>query len=404
MNTDRNLTALFFVHSLNFNGITRHTLDLTRGFKSLGFNPFVIALDDGPMLNSFSKADIPIVVAKAPERYPINNVQQYINNIKILLGKSLIDPQIVIVCSFFSLWGYVVANELSLPTICILHDNPPLDENEYSKLNYWHYPLPPFKLLKKTLKDMSKIVTVCKNAYMNYKSAFNLDNILTIHNGLDKSLDTLRFDQDELKSLKAKDNSILITQVGTICERKGQYLLVEAFSNIKKEYNNIKLLLLGARGATQAEVNYINKIKNFSQAHNLGKDIIIKESTDKIGKYLAQTDIFAFPSICESFPYATLEAMHFGIPIVASKISGLPEQIRHGYNGFLHIPGDRLSLEKSLKKLVGDENLRKVMGERGKKMLEANWRANTMVNRYAKLVKAVVSRKDKYSLLKTNRF
>ncbi len=77
---------------------------------------------------------------------------------------------------------------------------------------------------------------------------------------------------------------------------------------------------------------------------------------------LHSVDIFVLPSYHEGLPYAIIEAMASGLPIVASSVGGIPDVIRNGENGFLIEPGDIQGLVYYLETLIKDSNLRESIG------------------------------------------
>ncbi len=85
-------------------------------------------------------------------------------------------------------------------------------------------------------------------------------------------------------------------------------------------------------------------------------------------KFYTAADILIIPSFAETFGLTSLEAMSCGLPVIASRVGGLPEIIRQGKNGYLFTPGDKGELMNSLDRLVKDNNLRISMGKFGEKI------------------------------------
>jgi N-acetyl-alpha-D-glucosaminyl L-malate synthase BshA len=89
----------------------------------------------------------------------------------------------------------------------------------------------------------------------------------------------------------------------------------------------------------------------------LGGDVEYAGERHDIVDLLSQADVFLLPSATESFGLAALEAMACEVPVVASRVGGLPEVIDSGVSGFLHAPDDIEGMTASIVNLVGNEAL-----------------------------------------------
>jgi len=85
-----------------------------------------------------------------------------------------------------------------------------------------------------------------------------------------------------------------------------------------------------------------------------------------------ESDIFVLASDWEGTPNVILEAMASGLPVVATRVGGVPEIVRHGETGYLVDPDDESSLAEALSILIGDCQLRREMGRRARKYVEDN--------------------------------
>ena len=93
------------------------------------------------------------------------------------------------------------------------------------------------------------------------------------------------------------------------------------------------------------------------QALGLGGDVDYAGERLDVVDVLSQADVFLLPSATESFGLAALEAMACEVPVVASRVGGLPEVIDHGVTGFLHPPDDIDGMAASIVRLVHDQAL-----------------------------------------------
>jgi N-acetyl-alpha-D-glucosaminyl L-malate synthase BshA len=100
---------------------------------------------------------------------------------------------------------------------------------------------------------------------------------------------------------------------------------------------------------------------------------------------LSVGDIYMLPSNKESFGLSALEAMSCEMPVVGYDVGGLPEVVTKNETGFLHPVGDVDGLAKSILQLVKDKDLRKQMGQAGRRRCEEIFHIDTILPQYEKL-------------------
>ena len=84
-------------------------------------------------------------------------------------------------------------------------------------------------------------------------------------------------------------------------------------------------------------------------------------------------DVFALSSIREGLPNVVLEAMAMGVPVVATRIAGVPRLIEHEQNGMMVDAGDSEQLGSTLSRLLADGGLRDRLGEAGRRQVESRY-------------------------------
>jgi glycosyltransferase involved in cell wall biosynthesis len=100
-----------------------------------------------------------------------------------------------------------------------------------------------------------------------------------------------------------------------------------------------------------------------------GRVRLVGERRD-VPDLLADADVFVLPSRSEGHPVAILEAMAAGLPVVASRVGGVPEQVSHGETGLLVEPGDPDELAAALRRLATNPPLRHRLGAAGRERAE----------------------------------
>jgi glycosyltransferase involved in cell wall biosynthesis len=172
----------------------------------------------------------------------------------------------------------------------------------------------------------------------------------------------------ELKPILNPQGPIVLT-VCRISPEKGLEYLIEASKTVSKEFPKVKIIVIGFSGkdASPSEKQYYDKLNKTIKQNNLERNFIILEKLShlSIPNYLSVADIFVLPSLSEGLPLAILEALATGVPVVATLVGGIPDLLEDGRDSILIKPGNSEELSKAILKLLSNDNLRKVMGEKG---------------------------------------
>jgi glycosyltransferase involved in cell wall biosynthesis len=163
---------------------------------------------------------------------------------------------------------------------------------------------------------------------------------------------------------KERNNSQKILCVGNYVPRKGILYLIEAFSQIEKQ--DLTLHLVGNR---KNNSSYYHKLNNAVEKLKLTELVVFHDGADQeiIKQLYESADIFVLPSFQETFGIVFLEAMHYGLPIITTNVTAMPELVEEGKNGFLVPPADSQALAQAISKLIENPDLIKEMGEAGRK-------------------------------------
>jgi glycosyltransferase involved in cell wall biosynthesis len=156
--------------------------------------------------------------------------------------------------------------------------------------------------------------------------------------------------------------------VGRLVAVKGQGVLVEAVARLARDGVDVVATLVGdgpRRAGLEALARDLGVADRIQFAGRVGQD--------DIRRFYAEADVFCLPSFAEGIPVVLLEAMASGVPVVASRITGIPELIEDGRSGVLVPPGRRAALAAAGRRRVGAdfevegsaERLRGVMAAHG---------------------------------------
>lgn len=180
-------------------------------------------------------------------------------------------------------------------------------------------------------------------------------------------------------------DEIVIGHVGVQEERKGQRFLIEAYSALRREIGGLRLrLVLEGNGPLRRQLE--------SLARDLALEDAITFCQERNIYNLYQCfDLFVLPSIgFEDFPNVILEVMSLGKPVIGTRVAGIPEQIRDGYNGFVVEPRDVSGLCRAMRAIVTDSLQRQEMGKRSREVFEARFRREVIIGKYIELYRSLL--------------
>ncbi len=154
---------------------------------------------------------------------------------------------------------------------------------------------------------------------------------------------------------KRLSKELIVLFAGEVGERKGAYDLLSIVPDLIRRVPQARVLLVGNGDPVRIGAA-IHSIQLEDRLQWLGW----VSPKEMIGIY-HQADLFVLPSYHEGLPMAILEAMASGLPVVSTRVGGIPELIGNGENGFLINPGDRKALLRSLIALLCNSSLREEM-------------------------------------------
>jgi len=201
---------------------------------------------------------------------------------------------------------------------------------------------------EKMLERSNKIIAVSDFTRRELLQYYKVkeEKIRVIHNGVDVNKFKPASDKRKVKEeLGLNPADIAILSVGRLYARKGLFTLIESMLPIIRKFKNAKFLVSG-KGLS----NEMSKLGAYAAKLGVKDNIVFTGyfPDEKLPKLYQAADVFAFSTFYENLPFAILEAMSAGLPVVTTNVGGIPEIIEDGKNGFLVRPfnpqelGDRV--------------------------------------------------------------
>ncbi len=181
-------------------------------------------------------------------------------------------------------------------------------------------------------------------------------------------------------------SDIVIGTAGRLVELKGIDYLLRAAGALRQKFPNLRLEVAGSGPERQ-------KLESVAAQAGLGEQVKFLGWIDDIPSLISRWDVFVMPSLEEGFPIAALDAMAAGLPVVASRVGGVPELIEDGSTGWLVPPRDIEALTSRLRLLLADPELRAGMGEAGLARVRDHFSTAQMTESFAQLYGELLRKK-----------
>jgi glycosyltransferase involved in cell wall biosynthesis len=191
---------------------------------------------------------------------------------------------------------------------------------------------------EKMLERSNKIIAVSDFTRRELLQYYEVkeDKIRVIHNGVD--VDKFKPATDKLKAkaelgFNPEDKAIL--SVGRLYARKGLFTLIESMALVTRKFKNATFIIAG-KGLS----NEMKKLVSYAAKLGVKDNIVFTGyfPDKKLPRLYQAADVFAFSTFYENLPFAVLEALSTGLPVVTTNVGGIPEMIQNGRNGFLVQP------------------------------------------------------------------
>lgn len=212
------------------------------------------------------------------------------------------------------------------------------------------------------------------------------DRISLIRNGVDIRRFAPPMDKTQAKrALGLSGDEPVVIQVANLMPVKGHLRLMETIPELLETAGPLQFLLVGEDymgGAVQrraAELGLNGRVRFTGRQ----QDVV---------PFLAAADVFVLPSLHEGLPTSAMEAMAVGLPVVASRVGGIPELVVDAETGLLVDPDDPRSLAAALAGLLSGHSLASRFGSAGRKRIVEHFSLERMVRDQEECYREVLRR------------
>ncbi|MCC2657961.1 MAG: glycosyl transferase group 1 [Panacagrimonas sp.] len=341
-------------------GAQVHVRDLAGALRDSGHEPVVLCGGNGPWLEQLKSRHIEVVRLRHMERSisPLRDLRALFE-LRSWLRK--LAPDLVSTHTAKAGWlGRIAAFSLGLPVMFTAHGWTFTDGVAENASRLWRV----LERIAGRLAD--KIVTVSRfdrDLALRARIAAP-DRVVAIHNGMPDVPSALR--------AQAGRQPPHLVMVARFEEQKDHRTLLRALSTLQHLPWRTSFVGGGPLEASMREL---------CAQLRLGNRVSFLGARSDVADILSDAQIFVLCTHWEGLPRSIIEAMRAGLPVVATRVAGVPELVEHGVSGLLCAAADQHAVAASLEQLLGSPSLREAMGVEARRRYLAGFRFEHMLAR-----------------------
>lgn len=216
----------------------------------------------------------------------------------------------------------------------------PIKDNYFSKKKYNHPAISRYICVSEKIREVLS------------KGIEDKSKLRVVHSGIDVSRFEGKTDTRILhRKYNIPDDTMIIGNISAIADHKDHYTFVNTAEILIKQNINAVFMIIG-----EGELDI--EIKKYISSRGLDKHIIMTGFQENIPDILPEFNVFLFTSKTEGLGTSILDAFACKVPVVTTNAGGIPEMVRHEFNGLMTNVGDHQSLAEETKRILEHHDLR----------------------------------------------
>ena len=244
---------------------------------------------------------------------------------------------------------------------------------------------------KKLMKRSDALIAVSMYTKKELTEFYDIDEekVHVIYNGVDVQKFKPNKDRTGLRrELGLEEKQKIILFVGRLYQRKGLGTLFQSISKVVQNFKDAKFVISGEGFRQNKE-----KLLKLAEKLKIENSVLFVGyfPDEKLPDLYAASDIFVLPALYENFPFAILEAQATGLPVISTKVGGIPELVTNKKNGLLVEPANSEQLTEEIMILLQNPKFAEELGKRARQLIEEKFAwpliKNEVVDLYCKILK-----------------
>jgi sugar transferase (PEP-CTERM/EpsH1 system associated) len=370
----RRKKIIYIVYSLGIGGAEIMIRDLVKGLDRENYEPYVCTFSNGGILEKdFKEMGVQVLVVEKGE----GNDFRLPAKLAWALKKMHID---IVHTHNTSVWLYGgIAKCLARIPFLVHTEHSNIPKNKKKLI-----------LAKRGLSKLTdQVITVCNDVARFMCEVEKIDNtkIKVIYNGI--RMDYFGASKDKYnkrKELGISDEDVVMGIVARLVPAKDHKLLLQAIKLLKDELR-FRLLIVG-------DGELYENLRGLSRSLEIDDKVVFMGARRDIRELLGAMDLFVLSSKSEGCSITLLEAMASELPVVATRVGGNSEIVRHNETGLLVPHGDPVELAQAIFYMFSNPERMRKFGKEGRERALKQFSAETMVKNYSEVYEALYNKKQ----------
>lgn len=358
------LTVLHLLESFSTGGAEKIVLDLCRGLDKRHFRSKALAFLSGDLRDEFNALSDAQVLAKrkGPDPLLLYRLCGAIRTMGVDLVHAVNGLTVVN-------YGLAAARLTGVPAVAAVHGVSHFEQRGIGPVMW-----------RRMLRSAAATVAVSQDIRDRAQRWVGDGSVELIYNGIEEyrvgcaSFSRSRF----FLELGIPGDAFVAVFVANLREVKGHVFLFEALARLAPAHPRLHLVLIG-KGPLEGELRAVaSRLDLAGKVHFAGL-------RNDVADCLTVADLFVLSSLSEGTPLCLIEAMRAGLPVVASRVGGVPEMVEDGVTGSLVEAANSGLLAGAMDRLIRDRDFAAACGAQGRKRFEERFSQERFLRRYAEL-------------------
>jgi glycosyltransferase involved in cell wall biosynthesis len=249
-------------------------------------------------------------------------------------------------------------------------------------------------LVSRLCDDQVIAVSDHVGAFVSHYGHVAKARIRTIHNCFDPNLYPAPKQMDLRREFQLPPDSFVFGIVALVKEAKNHRLLLRAFAQLIASFPKARLIIVGDQG--QYPSSYMDLVKSDIRSLSLDRYVTLTGWRADSFNIIGALDCMVMPSAWEGFGIVFLESLVQGVPVISTRVSGIPEVIRDGVDGFLVESQNAYALKEAMGRMITEyERIRDRVQSQGPPYVLNHFSLQAMVDQIQATYEFVLSQKKK---------